>query len=153
MRAGAPSTNGGARLKRRRFGVCALVIALGLTAPAAHAERPVYRNLDDTGGGVYSDRALGPGSARVKSWKPADPSPSQYDAAVLRAESDRLYYKRLRAGDRIPRPIVVYQPRRDVPQVTFPTDYPPHRLRPRWDPNLPDSPAPSLERRYYYDGR
>ena len=92
-------------------------------------------------------------SGRVKSWKPADPSPSQYDAAVLRAESDRLYYKRLRAGDRIPRPIVVYQPRRDVPQVTFPTDYPPHRLRPRWDPNLPDSPAPSLERRYYYDGR
>jgi hypothetical protein len=151
MRAGAPSMNAGAR--RRRLGVCALVIGLGVMAPAAHAERPVYRNLDDTGGVVYSDRALGPGSARVKSWKAASPSRSQYNAAVLRAESDRLYYERLRAEDRIPRPIAVYPPRHDVPQVTFPADYPPHRLRPRWDPNLPDSPAPSLERRYYYDGR
>src|SRR6267142_2733964 len=114
MRAGAPSMNAGARPSRRRFGVCALVIGLGVITPAAHAERPVYRNLDDTGGVVYSDRALGPGSARVKIWKAANPSRSQYDAAVLQAETDRLYYERLRAEDRIPRPIVVYQPRRDA---------------------------------------
>jgi len=111
--------NAGARPSRRRFGVCALVIGLGVITPAAHAERPVYRNLDDTGGVVYSDRALGPGSARVKIWKAANPSRSQYDAA--------------RAA-----PLAAYAP---------------HRLRPRWDPNLPDSPAPSLERQYYYDGR
>src|SRR6266850_111395 len=119
MRAGAPSMNAGARPSRRRFGVCALVIGLGVITPAAHAERPVYRNLDDTGGVVYSDRALGLGSARVKIWKAANPSRSQYDAA--------------RAA-----PLAAYAP---------------HRLRPRWDPNLPDSPAPSLERQYYYDGR
>jgi curved DNA-binding protein CbpA len=103
MRAGAPSLNAGARPSRRRFGACALVIGLGVMAPAAHAERPVYRNLDDTGGVVYSDRALGPGSARVKIWKSANPSRAQYDAAVLRAESDRLYYERLRAEDLVPR--------------------------------------------------
>jgi hypothetical protein len=126
-------------------------------APAAHAERPVYRNLDDKGGVVYSDRALGPGSARVKNWKAANPSPAQYDSAVLQAQSERIYYERLRAEDRIPRPIAVYQPRRDAaraaPLAAPLADYPPHRLRPRWDPNLPDSPAPSLERQYYYDGR
>ena len=134
-----------------------ILISTGLMvwAAVAAAERPVYKNVDDAGRVSYSDRRAGAADHRLKNWMPANPRAYAYDAAVLRAESDREYLARLRAENRQPVPVVVYDPRgwqaaRSRPGQAFIGGAP---WRGGWDPNLPLSPAPSLEREYYYNGR
>lgn len=133
------------------------LLLAGLSASAL-AERPVYRSVDANGNVVYTDRPATASAPRVKMWTPASPSALQYDAARTQAEADRVYYERLRAEDGQPRPIVIINPSSSGSAVIRPSDqryappYPSFRAG-RWDPNLPDSQPPSLERRYHYDGR
>jgi hypothetical protein len=112
-----------------------LLIAIANTA-CAYAQSTVYRNVDAEG-------------------KVPDLSAPAYDAAVNRTEMDRLYYERQRAEDQSQRPINVYDPRGGASTPGAATYAPssPYYSRRRYDPNLPDSPPPSSERRYYYDGR
>jgi hypothetical protein len=125
----------------------ACMALLLILATSAWAERPVYRGFDASGGVVYSDRPGAPGSQRLKLPSSAGPSAAEYDAAVLREEADRLYYQRL-AGPR-PRSRSIQTPAATTPPEVRPAG----RFRGILDPGLPDSPPPSLERRYYYDGR
>lgn len=129
---------------------------LALAVLGAAAEQPVYREVDPRGSVVYTDRPERSSAPKVKMWTPANPSPLQYDAALTQSDADRMHYERLRAEDRRPRPVLLYSPSRPggfiapsgsrtVPPST------PHRFR--WDPSLPDSQPPTLERRYYYEGR
>ncbi len=133
-------------------------LLLAIVSAAALAERPVYRSVDAQGNVVYTDRPESASAPRVKMWTPANPSASQYDAARTQADADRLYYERLRAEDSQSRPIVIINPRNSGNSLIRPSEqryapaYPSFRTG-RWDPNLPDSQPPSLERRYYYDGR
>ena len=125
---------------------------LVLLAAPAGAERPVYKSVDATGNVTYSDRQSAPGATRVKNWAPASPNRYAYDAAVARADSERLYYSRLLAERRLPVPVVIYDPRgwqaaRSRP--VYATEGTWWRLR--RDPNLPDSPAPSFEPHFYYN--
>ena len=71
--------------------------------------------------------------------------------ALLRAESDRIYMQRLEAENRQPRPFTVYDPQGLQRPPYAPRRYPGINIR--LDPNLPDSPPPSLERTYLYNGR
>lgn len=133
-----------------------MAACLALFAAAAGAERSVYKSVDTAGNVTYSDRQSAPGDARVKNWTPANPSRYTYDSAVIRAESDRLYYRRLVAERRGPVPVVVYDPRGWQAARSQPADATGAMLwrsRWGWDPNLPASPPPSLERNYYYSGR
>jgi len=127
-----------------------------LWALEAGADRTVYKRVDAEGKVTYSDRRSGESDQRVKSWMPANPGPSTYDAAVQRAESDRVFYARLLAERRQPAPVAIYDPRgwqaaAQARPLLFDNNVLPWRGG--WDPNLPLSPAPSLERNYYYDGR
>lgn len=134
-----------------------LLVVMLAAAGLAHADRTVYRNLDARGGVTYSDRPEGRSSAPVRMWTPANPSSFEYASARLLSDSERIQYLRMQAEDRRPRPIVTYQPGGRpatlAPRFTYPSDVPPFRARGRWDPYLPDSQPPSLERRYHYDGR
>ena len=121
----------------------------------AGAERVLYKSADAEGKVTYSDRRKGSGDMRVKNWMPADPGFHRYDSAVMRAESDRIYHARLLAERRQPVPVAVYDPRgwqeaRNRPEYAFAGSAP---RRAGWDPNLPVSPAPGLERSYYHGGR
>ena len=132
-----------------------LIAGVLLWTAAASAQRPVYKSVDETGSVSYSDRRSANGDAPVRNWRP-DLSGPAYDSAVLRAESDRLYYARLLAERRQPVPVVIYDPRgrqaARTPSVA-PAYEVPWRARSRWDPNLPPAPSPSLDRSYYYNGR
>ncbi len=135
-----------------RVGIATVVLVLA--SGAAQGERPVYRALDECGGVTYSDRPAATAATPLKNYQSPNPSPAGYHAARLRADTERVYYERLRAEDRLPVPIVTYDPRaQPVPSRPRLGPLPPHRLHGRWDPNLPDSPAPSLDRHYLYDGR
>ncbi|HEY8068569.1 MAG TPA: DUF4124 domain-containing protein [Burkholderiales bacterium] len=133
------------------------VVCLALVAAPAGAERPVYKSVDATGKVTYSDRQGAPGAVpvkttRVKNWTPASPSGYAYQAAVARADSDRLYYARLLAERRLPAPVVIYDPRGWQAarlQPSYATGGTWWRLR--RDPNLPDSPAPGFEPHFYYN--
>ena len=133
-----------------------LIACLLLWTAAASAQRAVYKSIDEAGNITYSDRKSGDGDARVKNWGPSYLSGPAYDSAVLRAESDRLYYARLLSERRQPVPVVIYDPRgwqaARTPSVA-PAYEMPWRARSRWDPNLPPTPAPGLDRTYYYNGR
>jgi hypothetical protein len=134
-----------------------LFLALGLLLWAinAGAERVLYKHVDAEGKVTYSDRSSGAGDTRVKNWVPARLGRQSYDAAVMRAESDRYYYARLLAERRQPVPVAVYDPR-GWQEARSRSAYAPTggmSRRARWDPNLPVTPAPSLERNYYYGGR
>lgn len=138
----------------------ALLVACGasLAATGAAADRTVYKNVDAEGKVTYSDRKAGSGDIRVKNWMPANPGRYAYDSAVLRAESDRTHYAGLLAERRQPVPVVVYDPRRwqetrSQTSNVYGGGYGDGRRRGGWDANLPPSPAPSLERNYYYSGR
>lgn len=135
---------------RTLFGAC---LALFATAAAA-ADRSVYKSVDAAGNVTYSDRKSRTGDTRVRNWAPANLSRYEYDIAVWRAQSDREFYGRLLAERRQPVPVVIYDPRawqtaRSQQSYTMGGT----RWRSGWDPNLPGSPAPSLERNYYYNGR
>ena len=124
-----------------------LCAGLALATGIAHAQRPLYRGTDGDGRVIYSDRPSAD-SETVKQWTPANPDAHEYYGARARAESDERYYWQQQAESYQPRPIVTYdprgwasRPRREAPST-------------RWyDPNLPSSQPPTLERRYYYDGR
>ena len=135
-----------------------LLASILLWTAVAGAQRAVYKSVDDDGNISYSDRKNGNDDMRVRNWRP-ELSASAYDSAVLRAESDRLYYARLLAERRQPVPVVVYDPRGWQAALTRPAAPAygmygmPWRARARWDPNLPQTPMPSLDRNYYYNGR
>jgi hypothetical protein len=137
-----------------------IAAALLILASSALAERPVYKNLGPDGKVTYSDRRWESRDAAVRNWQPAHVERHAYESAVMRAEYDRAYYARLQAERRQPVPTVVYDPRGRSVQPGYDAgeryvDYRGYGS-PRhggWDPNLPRSPAPSLERNYYYDGR
>ena len=130
------------------------IASLLLWTAVASAQRAVYKNVDEAGNVSYSDRQSGNVEARVKNWGPKPDI--GYESAVQRAESDRLYYARLLAERRQPVPVVIYDPRgwqaARSPAVA-PAGELPWRARTRWDPTLPPSPAPGLDRTYYYGGR
>lgn len=132
-----------------------LAFSLLLWAINAGAERVLYKSTDANGRPTYSDRRSGAGDTHVKNWMPANPGRHSYDLAVVRAESDRIYYARLLAERRQPVPVAIYDPRgwhadRARPAPVSAGGVP---RRGRWDPNLPLSPAPSPERNYFYSGR
>jgi hypothetical protein len=125
-----------------------LCLVLALVAAAAHAQRPLYRSVGPDGRVTYSDQPSADAES-VKQWTPVSQDSYAYDGGVVRAERDALYYDRQRNEDRQARPIVTYDPRGWTAQRL-----PSARPGTRWyDPNLPPSQPPSLERRYYYDGR
>ena len=135
---------------------CALLLMFVLTP--ALAERPVLKNVDAWGSTSYSDRPSRASSTPVRNRIAPEQSAARYDAAVVRAESDRLALQRTYAENGQPRKIAIYDPAPGYSQSrsAWPGQAPsPARLprRSRWDPNLPLSPAPSLERNYYYNGR
>lgn len=125
-----------------------LVAALALVAMAAHAERPLYRNVDADGRVTYSDRGDAE-SERVQQSTPVSPDSHDYYGGRARADSDERYYQQQQYENRQPRPILIYDPRGWATTPQQPA-YPGTRW---YDPNLPPSQPPSLERRYYYDGR
>jgi hypothetical protein len=131
-----------------------VAFAIAALSPAAHAQTAVYRNVDADGKVTYSDQPVQSGSPKVKRRVAPGPSGAAYDAAVNRSESERLYYERQRAEDQSRRPINIYDPRgsssSSEPALAPGPSYP---WRYGYDPNLPASPPPSSERRYYYDGR
>jgi hypothetical protein len=133
-----------------------LIACLLVWSAAASAQRVVYKSVDEAGNISYSDRRSGNVDAPVKNWSPSYLSGPAYDSAVLRAESDRLYYARLLAERRQPVPVVIYDPRgwqaARSPAIA-PAGGIPWRARNRWDPYLPATPAPGLDRSYYYNGR
>ncbi|MSQ63103.1 MAG: DUF4124 domain-containing protein [Betaproteobacteria bacterium] len=89
-----------------------LLLAFSLLwAINAGTERVLYKSTDADGKVTYSDRRSGAGDTRVKSWMPANPGRHSYESAVVRAESDRIYYARLLAERRKPVPVVIYDPR------------------------------------------
>jgi len=128
------------------------LVALGAVALGSQAEaQGVYRGVDESGRIIYSDRPAGKKSEAVKSATPTNPSRFEYESAVNRAESDRLHMQRLEAENSLPRPFTVYDPRGLQRPPYAPQRAPGINIR--LDPNLPDSPAPSLERTYLYNGR
>jgi len=134
-----------------------LLLAFGLLLWAinAGAERVLYKSTDADGKVTYSDRRSGAGDTRVQNWVTANPGRWSYDSAVVRAESDRIYYARLLAERRQPVPVAIYDPRGWQAAQSRPAQasFGGVPRRGRWDPNLPLSPAPSLERNNYYSGR
>jgi len=130
------------------FAAGLLIIASG-----ALADRTVYKNVGADGKVTYSDRRSDSADTQVRNWSPGL-SGYAYDAAVLRTQSDRLYYHRLMTERHQPVPTVVYDPRAWSQQRGGAAGDPYGYSRwGGWDPNLPTSPAPSLERNYYYNGR
>jgi len=128
------------------------LLALGAVAFGSQAEaQSVYRSVDESGRIIYSDRPAGKKSEAVKSATPANPSRYEYESALMRAESERIHMQRLEAENSQPRPFTVYDPRGLQRPPYAPQRYPAINIR--LDPNLPDSPAPSLDRTYLYDGR
>ena len=117
----------------------------------AVAAGPVYKQEGERGT-VYSDRPAHLGATPIRNRVAPSLGPAGYDAAVLRAETDLLALERRYAENRVPRRIAIYDPPRGGVQQA-PQSGAPYDLRRRWDPNLPVSPAPSLERNYYYSGR
>jgi uncharacterized protein DUF4124 len=128
------------------------VFALGavMLGSSASAEG-VYRTVDESGRVIYSDRPAGKKSAAVKSSATPTPSRYEYESARMRAESERLYQQRLEAENRQRPPVTVYDPRGLQRPVAPPKTQPGVTIR--RDPNLPDSPPPTTERQYNYNGR
>jgi hypothetical protein len=125
----------------------ALCLVLALAAAAAHAQRPLYRSVGADGRVTYSDQPSGTAEA-VKQWTPVSQDAYDYYGGRARADSDERYYLQQQYESYQPRPIVVYDPRGWASRQS------PARPGTRfYDPNLPPSQPPSLERRYYYDGR
>lgn len=124
-----------------------LCLALVLLAGAAQAERPLYRNVDADGRVTYSDQGSAEGE-RVKQWTPVSQDAYEYYGGRARAEADERYYWQQQYENAQPRPILIYDPRGAASRQ--PAALPGTRW---YDPNLPPSQPPSLERRYYYDGR
>ncbi len=144
-----------ARRRAVRLPCLAVVLGIALAPQWANAESTVYKGTDPAGRTVYSDRPASTGSKPVPNRVSPEPSAARYDEAVMRAESARISVQRSYLEDRLPRKIAVYDPRGSVETgpVSLRRPDPHYRPRARWDPNLPDSPAPSLERNYRYDGR
>ncbi len=132
--------------------VSAAVLVAILPLPAAQAESTVYRNVDADGRVTYSDKPGSGPSAKVPNRVAPEPSAAAYDTAVNRGEIERLYYERQRAAEGARRPVNIYDPR-GAGSASMPTAPSPYPYRYRYDPNLPDTPPPSSERRYYYEGR
>ena len=128
------------------------LLALGAVAFGSQAEaQGVYRSIDESGRVIYSDRPAGKKSETVKPAAPTNPSRFEYESAVMRAESERIQMQRMEWENAQPRPFTVYDPRGLQRPPYAPQRQPGINIR--LDPNLPDSPAPSLERQYLYNGR
>jgi hypothetical protein len=128
------------------------LLVLASIACGSQAEaQGVYRSVDESGRIIYSDRPAGKASEPLRVPKPANPSRFEYDAAVMRAESERLQMQRMEWENMQPRPFTVFDPRGLQRPPYAPQRQPGINIR--LDPNLPDSPAPSLERTYLYNGR
>lgn len=129
----------------------ALLLGLALASASAFAQG-VCRQVDESGRVTYTDRRAGEQCAPVKMHTPTNPSRNEYEAARMRAESDRLHYQVMQYEDRQRRPIVTYDPnglQRPPPRYLYRAP----GVNIRRDPNLPDVPPPGSEPRYYYDGR
>jgi hypothetical protein len=127
--------------------VAALFLLLGTGAEA----QAVYKSVDESGRIVYTDRPPAAQSDASKLKTPPPVSTSEYESARLRAETERVISERYHWEDRSRRPIVVHDP-----QGLQRPPAPPRRepgVNVRRDPNLPDAPAPSTDRQYYYEGR
>jgi Domain of unknown function (DUF4124) len=112
----------------------------------------VYRTVDEAGRIVYTDRPPAAKSgAAVKMKTPTQPSHYEYESARLRAETDRYQAESMSYEDRSRRPIVVHDPQGLQRPAAPPARYPATNIR--RDPNLPDTPSPTTERQYYYQGR
>jgi len=128
------------------------VLTLGALALGTHAAaQGVYRSIDESGRVIYSDRPAGKKSETVKPATPTNPSRFEYDSAVMRAESERYQAQRMEWENRQQPSFTVYDPRGLQRPPYAPQRYPGINIR--LDPNLPDTPAPSLERNYLYNGR
>jgi|1185.fasta_scaffold469211_1 Domain of unknown function (DUF4124) len=128
-----------------------LVVLAALAVGSQAQAQGVYRSIDESGRVIYSDRPAGKKSEAVRSATPANPSRFEYESAVMRAESERIHMQRLEAENSQPRPFTVYDPRGLQRPPYAPQRYPAINIR--LDPNLPDSPPPSLDRTYLYNGR
>ncbi|MFN2644310.1 MAG: DUF4124 domain-containing protein [Burkholderiales bacterium] len=126
----------------------ALVLLLAADAEA----QQVYKSVDEAGRIVYTDRppASKDPAATVK-LPPRAPSLWEYESARRQAEWERVYTQRLEYENRMPAPTVVYDPHGLQRPYTPPPRQP--GLTVRRDPNLPDTPAPTTNRDYYYGGR
>lgn len=127
------------------------VAALVLLLSAAAEAQSVYKSVDEAGRVVYTDRPPAAQSEASKVKTPPRLSNHDYESARLRAETERVTSERYQWEDRTRRPIVVHDP-----QNLQRPSAPPRRepgVNVRRDPNLPDAPAPSTDRTYYYEGR
>lgn len=133
----------------------AFILVIALSPQWTGAESTVYRGTDATGRTIYSDRPALSGNRQIPKRVSPEPSAARYDEAVARAESERIALQRSLLENRQPRKIVVYDPRNDTGRSVTPMQRPDagYGPRARWDPRLPDSPVPSLERNYQYNGR
>jgi len=133
-----------------------LAAALLAIAGAACADGGTYKSVDASGSVVYSDRRSDGQDIRVKNWMPS-PGNYAYTEALQRAQADRAYEARLQYERRLRPPIVVYDPLRWRAEREGQASQPGYGYAPgysgRRDFNLPDIPAPSLDRNYYYNGR
>jgi hypothetical protein len=133
----------------RRTATLASAVVLLLAAATAHAQA-VYKSVDETGRIVYTDRPPAANAAPAVK-PPPRPSTYEYESARIRAEQERSYSQRLEWEERMRRPIVNHDPQ----GLQHPPAPPPVApgINIRHDPNLPDAPPPTNERRYYYEGR
>lgn len=127
-----------------------MMLGLLLVASVAGAKE-VCRHVDESGRVTYTDVPAGQKCEPVKMRAPANPSTYEYESARMRAESEQQQVNRLQMEERQRRPVVTYDPQRGHTAPPNPPRSP--GLTIRTDPNLPDSPAPSAERPYYYNGR
>jgi hypothetical protein len=137
-------------------GLIGAALAWASLTSAALAGGPVYKDVDTQGNAIYTDRPAKASSKAITNRVAPPLSGPAYDAAVLRAESDRIALERNRLENLQPRKSVTYSapPGYSQQPSPMPTPFEPYSPRwSRWDPNLPPSPAPSLERNYNYNGR
>jgi uncharacterized protein DUF4124 len=129
---------------------CAFAALVLWVAADAQAQQ-VYKSVDESGRIVYTDRppASKEPAATLKS--PPPRSYWEYESARRQADWERAYTQRLEYENRMPPASVLYDPRGLQRPYTRPSRQP--GLTIRRDPNLPDTPAPSTNRDYYYGGR
>jgi hypothetical protein len=117
-------------------------IACGLLGAALAAAGQLYKHTDDKGNVVYSDRPGKGGDVPQKTQRPNAASPE----ATRQYEMERRELLRKRQEEAVR----ARQLREQQERSSRPTQGPGPSYVRRTDPNLPDSPPPSTERRDYY---
>ena len=122
-----------------------LVFVLCAAASVANgADRKLYRGMDEKGNVVYSDRPA-----------KADHSPEKKKSTYV-ASPEATRQSQAERGDMMQRHREEEARARQFRQQERASRPPPTTTRNvvrRTDPNLPDTPQPSSDRRYYYGGR